>query len=142
MKVGLIGSGNVATVLGRLLLQNNHTVTQVISRELSHAKNLAAELNAYSDDFSGKPDISADVFIIAVADSALLGCIDHFDMGNKLVVHTAGSVAMDVLKSVSANYGVLYPLQSLRKEMTGFPAIPFLVDGNTPDVTEFIRVFA
>ncbi|HMJ47806.1 MAG TPA: DUF2520 domain-containing protein [Ferruginibacter sp.] len=142
MKVGLIGSGNVATVLGRLLLQHNHTVTQVISRELSHAKILATEMNAHSDDFSGTPDASADVFIIAVADSALQGCLEQFDVGNKLVVHTAGSVAMDVLKNVSANYGVLYPLQSLRKEMPLLPSVPFLVDGNTPDVTEFIRVFA
>lgn len=142
MKVGLIGSGNVATVLGRLLIQNNHIVSQVISRDISHAKSLAGELNAFYDDFSGAPDISADVFVIAIADSALQGCLDQFDTGNKLVVHTAGSISMDVLKNVTANYGVLYPLQSLRKEMKVIPSIPFLVDGNTPDVTEFIRVFA
>ena len=37
---------------------------------------------------------------------------------------------MEVLKNISTNYGVLYPLQSLRKEMPVLTEIPLLVDGN------------
>lgn len=93
MKIGVIGSGNVATVLGRLLIKNNHIVTQVISRDITNAKALAVELNAYGDDFTVTPDINADVILIAIADAALQSSLEHFEMGNKLVVHTAGSVS-------------------------------------------------
>ena len=57
-------------------------------------------------------------------------CVQHFNIHDKLVLHTAGSVSKDVLKNISYNYGVLYPLQSLRKESHEIPEIPFLVDGN------------
>ena len=142
MKIALIGSGNVATVLGRVIKENNHQVLQVISRDLDNAKLLAEELGASFTDFSGKPDLTADIFILAIADQALEHFFAGFGMGNKLVVHTAGSVPMDVLKKYSTNYGVLYPLQSLRKEMKNIPAIPFLIDGNSAEVAELIMGFA
>jgi predicted short-subunit dehydrogenase-like oxidoreductase (DUF2520 family) len=43
---------------------------------------------------------------------------------------------------VSDYYGVLYPLQSLRKEIPGSPVIPFLVDGNNPGSQTWLYDFA
>ena len=142
MKVAIIGSGNVATVLGRLIQRNNHQVLQVMSRNLEHAKMLAEELGAHYADFSGLPDIAADIYIVAVADFAVRDCLPHLQLHDKLVVHTAGSVSKDVLKELSVNHGVLYPLQSLRKEMQLIPEIPFLVDGSNEGVTAYIEAFA
>lgn len=142
MKIALIGSGNVATVLGRIIIQNNHKVIQVISRDVDNAKLLAEELGAGFTDFSGKPDLNADMFILAIADQALEHFFSGFGMGNKLVVHTAGSVSIDILKNYSTRYGVLYPLQSLRKEMRNIPSIPFLIDGNCEEVLAVINNFA
>lgn len=142
MKVGIIGSGNVATVLGRLIRSNNHEVVQVMSRNIEHAKMLAEELGANYTDFGGLPDISADMYIIAVADFAIRDGLPRMQLQDKLVVHTAGSVSKDVLKELSVNYGVLYPLQSLRKEMKQMPGIPFLVDGNSEGVIQYIEAFA
>ncbi|HSN62174.1 MAG TPA: DUF2520 domain-containing protein [Ferruginibacter sp.] len=142
MKIALIGSGNVATVLGRLIKQHNHQIIQVISRDMDNARILAEELGATYTDFNGKPDTDADMFILAIADQALEHFFSNFGMGNKLVVHTAGSVSINVLSKYSSNYGVLYPLQSLRKEMQVIPGIPFLIDGNSSDVTSFIEDFA
>ncbi len=142
MKISLIGSGNVATVLGRLIIKSNHQVTQVISRELENAKLLATELGATYADFEGKPDPEADLFIIAIADHGLEHFFTSFGMGNKAVVHTAGSVSIEAISKLSTNYGVLYPLQSLRKEMELIPNIPFLVDGNNAEVLSFIENFA
>lgn len=142
MKIAIIGSGNVATVLGRLIQKNNHKVVQVMSRNIEHARSLGEELGAHFTDFSGLPDISADIYIIAVADYAVRDCLPHLQLNDKLVVHTAGSVSKEVLRELSANYGVLYPLQSLRKEMKEIPEIPFLVDGNSEGVLQFIEAFA
>jgi len=61
----------------------------------------------------------------------------------KLVVHTGGSVPREVLLEVSVHSGVLYPLQSLRKELRPYPEIPLLVDAKDPDdrqrITELAR---
>jgi predicted short-subunit dehydrogenase-like oxidoreductase (DUF2520 family) len=130
MRVILIGSGNVATVLGRKILHSGHLIDQVFSRNISHATELASELSTapVSEISEIKPD--ADLYLVAVSDDSLQHIDEWLKLGDRLVTHTAGSVPMEVLKGVSQNYGVLYPLQSLRKEITDQQNIPLLVDAN------------
>lgn len=129
MQIALIGAGNVATILGRLLQDKGHRVVQVINRRLETARVLGERLNTAYADFSGTPDPQADCYLVAVSDFALQEHLPAFDFQGKPVFHTAGSVSKDILKPLSNHYGVLYPLQSLRKEMIEIPPIPFLVDG-------------
>ena len=77
------------------------------------------------------------MYIIAVNDNAVAEVSSHLKLNNKIVAHTAGSVPMHVLKNTSANFGVFYPLQSLRKELNYLPVVPFLIDGNN-DLTKDI----
>jgi len=143
MKIALIGSGNVASVLGRLIAKNeHHSICQVISREIEHAQILASELGAVAGDFNNTPDGTADLFIIAISDSALENFFVKGNLNEKCVVHTAGSVGIDILNQYSNSYGVLYPLQSLRKEVKEIPTIPFLIDGNNEKSLEYIEAFA
>ena len=44
MKVVLVGSGNVATVLGKVIHNAGHEIVQVLSRNENHAKELAKEM--------------------------------------------------------------------------------------------------
>ena len=142
MKVVMIGSGNVATVLGRLIKNRGHEILQVVSRHIEHAKTLAALLDCSSTDDGGVIDTGADLYIIAVSDNALYELNRSFHLGNKLIVHTAGSVSKAVLKDISVNYGVLYPLQSLRREMDAQQDIPLLIDANSTDARQLIGDFA
>jgi predicted short-subunit dehydrogenase-like oxidoreductase (DUF2520 family) len=142
MKIVLIGSGNVASVLGRLMQQSGHEVVQVISRTKENAQALAAALKCTAETFSGNYDTTADLYVVAISDSALHNLHQYIKLPNKLVVHTAGSVAKEVLKEVSTTYGVLYPLQSFRKELDYVPHIPFLVDGSNDEATQTITQFA
>ncbi len=142
MRIVLIGSGNVATVLGRLCMQNNHQVIQVMSRNAANAKTLADELGCAHTDYNGVTDMFADIYIVAINDGVLFDLNKSFKLGDKLIVHTAGSVTKDVLQEISTCYGVLYPFQSLRKEIAAIPQIPLLVEGNTPEVTVAIENFA
>ncbi len=142
MRIVIFGSGNVASVLGRLCKKNGHEIIQVISRNIAHAKKLGDELNCGFTDNTGSIDTRAEICIVAIHDSALYDLNSNINPGNKLIVHTAGSVPKDVLKVVSVNYGVLYPLQSLRREMEYENEIPFLVDGNTEETKTLIEDFA
>ena len=142
MRITLIGSGNVATVLGRLIIQNSHTLVQVISRNKLHAKELADKLGTSYADFTETIDNNCDLFIVAITDLNIEYLLNNIIPDDKLIVHTAGAVPMKVLSRYSKKYGVLYPLQTLRKEMVSMPVIPFLIDGSSPEVTQEIEKFA
>lgn len=130
MRVTLIGSGNTATVLGRKISHSGHIIHQVFSRNIAHARQLADELSASPTNKTSEIERNADMYIVALPDDSLQHVYDWLKLHDRFVVHTAGSVAMDVLKDVSTNYGVLYPLQSMRKEIAAIPHIPLLVDAN------------
>lgn len=133
MKIYLIGSGNVATVLGKCLLEKNHAITGVFSRNIKAAKLLAGQLNTVgTDDITSIPK-DADVYLIAVSDASIAAIALQLSLGEKIVAHTAGAVSINLLKKSSKNFGVFYPLQSLRKEVEPSPEIPFLIDGNNED---------
>jgi len=142
MKVVIIGSGNVATVLGRRILHAEHEIIEVIGKNETHAKILADELHCdYSNNFVNISD-HADIYIIAVSDNALSDLATQLQFQNKIAVHTAGSVSKNILQDVSKNFGVFYPLQTLRKEIKADLEIPILIDGNTEDTLAVIEDFA
>ncbi len=131
MRIVIIGAGNVATVLGRAIKKAGHEIIQVISRKEETAQALGRELECSATADFDSIDKTADFFLVAMSDAALNDLREKFNVGDKIIVHTAGSVPKDVLSGISANYGVLYPLQSLRKEnISESVAIPLLVDGN------------
>lgn len=142
MRIVIIGTGNTATVLGKLLQRAGHTIIQIVGKTTQDARQLAEVLHASFTLDQKQLNTSADVYMIAVSDNAIGRVASWLRVDKKLVLHTAGSVKCSVLECSSKNYGVLYPLQSLRKEMGYFPEIPFLVDGNTEDNGAFIFDFA
>jgi len=142
MQVAIIGSGNVATVLTKLMHSKGHTIKEVFSHTFSNAAVLAKLVGAKAVNDISHLSIDADIYIIAVFDKAIEGIASQLHLQGKLVLHTAGSVSKDVLKDVSNKYGVLYPVQSIRKDMDAETPIPFLVDGNNEAVTQEIEVLA
>lgn len=133
MRIVIIGTGNTATVLGRLLKQKEHSVVQVFGRNREHAGQLGKIVGAPFTIDKNAVDREADLYLIAVSDNAITDIVSWLHVDKRLVVHTAGSVDAGILYPSSKNYGVLYPVQSLRKEMENIHEIPFLVEGNTPD---------
>lgn len=142
MNVVLIGSGNVATVLGRLIKCAGYNIVQVFSKQLQHAEKLASSLEATAISTETAIAKNADIYIISVPDDEIEKVAKQLNLGDKILVHTSGSVSKETLKKASANYGVLYPLQSLRKELAHIPEIPFLIDGNNDQTLFAIEQFA
>jgi predicted short-subunit dehydrogenase-like oxidoreductase (DUF2520 family) len=143
MHITFIGSGNVATVFGHRLLAAGHTFFQVMSRQLDHAAELAGVLRASPVDRLSDLRPGADLYIIATRDAAVSEIARDLRLGDALVVHTAGSVPMGVLAQASTQYGVLYPLQSIRRELAEQPMrIPLLIDGVDEGVREHLTTLA
>src|SRR5262245_16939895 len=124
MDIVIIGSGNVASVLGRKFVAAGHKIIQVISRNASAASQLAYEWDTESANYMTLINRQADVYLVAVSDNALPEVVADLKLPGKVVAHTAGSVSKDALKNVTAHYGVFYPLQSIRKDISYLPDIP------------------
>ncbi len=142
MKVVIVGAGNVATVLGRKIKKAGHEILQVLNRNPEHAKALGEELGCSYTSDKYEINMEADLYLLAVSDIVLYDMEKLTPIGQKLTVHTAGSVPMEVTANVTLNYGILYPLQTLRKEMDDVEDVPLLINGNTPENTAIIEQFA
>ena len=130
MDIVIIGSGNVAAVLGRKFKAAGHSILQIYSRNASAASKLAYEWDTESTNYKSLISRDADVYLVAVSDEAIDDVVQELKLPGKVVAHTAASVPKEILKTVTEHYGVFYPLQSLRKEMTGLPDVPVFFDGN------------
>ncbi len=130
MIISIIGSGNTATVLGRIFKEKNHTINEIAGRNKIEVIKLAEELNANACIELKELNKNSDVYIIAVKDNAVAEASAQLKLDEKVVAHTAGSISINILKNTAKNYGVLYSLQSLRKEISYLPGIPFLIDAN------------
>jgi predicted short-subunit dehydrogenase-like oxidoreductase (DUF2520 family) len=128
MNIVIIGTGNVATVLGKKFRKAGHQVLQVFGRNNAAAKRLAKQLKAKSTSSWLQVRNNADVYLIAVADNAIYDVAKNLRVPGKVVAHTAASVKKKVLQKISNHYGVFYPLQSLRSEMIRLPEIPLFID--------------
>ena len=142
MNIVIIGSGNVANVIARLIVQKGHSIIQIAGRNKKAVESLANDVNAKTEIDFKNIDTDADLYIIAVSDSAVAEVANKLQLTNKIIVHTAGAVSKDVLRNVSKNYGVLYPIQSLKKEIDYIPEIPLIIDGNSYETKMTLLDFA
>ncbi len=133
MNIVIIGTGNVAQVLGKMLLAAGHTIVQVYGRNESSAQHCAALLKA--QPVTVLPAITKDaaICLLAISDSAVGEVSIQLQLPETIILHTSGGVSINVLSS-HRQYGALYPLQSLRKELPYLPQVPFFVDGSNKAV--------
>jgi predicted short-subunit dehydrogenase-like oxidoreductase (DUF2520 family) len=143
MKVVIIGSGNVATVLGGKIDAAGHTILQVVGRRSSEVARLAAQWGCnFATDWADIMEGEAEVYIVALSDTALTEFSERVRLPGRLVLHTAGAVSGKLLRAVSSHCGALYPLQSLRREIHPFPEFPLLIDAEDPADLPVIWTFA
>lgn len=145
MKIVLIGAGNLATNLGKALLDSGNDILQVYSRTMESASVLAAMAGGSPVTDLNKINSEADVYIVSVKDSILADIIPILCKGreDKVFLHTAGSVPQDVFKGMAVHYGVLYPMQTFsKKKILDFNNIPCFVEGNDDVSFETARMLA
>ncbi|WP_254526352.1 MULTISPECIES: Rossmann-like and DUF2520 domain-containing protein [unclassified Sphingobacterium] len=131
MNIVLIGSGNIATHLGKAFTDAGHHVAQVYSRTLANANALANVLSAQAIDNLAQLDPNADLYLLAVSDSAIAELAQN--LPNDLegtIAHCSGATDVEVLKDFK-NHGVIYPVQSFSKHKElDLNHTPFGIEGN------------
>ncbi len=142
-KIALVGAGNVAWHMGKALSQKGHAITRVLDRTVSAAKELARELKVASWGIPGDGIEGSTACLICVSDDAIESVTRQIKPGNCLIMHTAGSVSLDIFGTEIANSGVLYPLQTFTKgRPLDYSRIPFLTEANTPENLALINKLA
>ncbi|GKI22113.1 hypothetical protein CE91St19_15150 [Odoribacter laneus] len=143
-KIVLIGAGNVAHHLAPALLRAGMNLCQIYSRTLESARELGRKtgITYTSDTFAVYPD--GDIYIFCVSDDALLSVFKSLRINEEaLILHTSGSVPLDIFKPYRQNYGVLYPLQTFSKTRNlDFGEIPLCIEAPDKEVLKTIGQIA
>lgn len=144
MKIVLLGSGNVAFHLSKVLIQAGYPVIQVWSRNPDHAIELALEIGADSITEIASIHPETDIVIIAVNDDGIKNVISQIPNNpNLLILHTSGTTPLSVLEKYSSNCGVLYPLQTFSKTVeVDFKSVPLCIEGSNIEALNQIRDIA
>ncbi|CAN5475211.1 DUF2520 domain-containing protein [soil metagenome] len=143
IKISIIGAGNLATQLGTALFEEGYLISQVYSRTSKNAITLSKKIKAVAITDLRKLSDDASIYIVSVKDDAIETICKQLKLKDKIVVHTSGSVSIDVLKSCSKNYGVFYPLQTFSKNKTvDFKSIPICIEANNTATSTTLQYFA
>lgn len=138
----ILGSGNVAFHLGKVLAQKGIHVDAVYSPNTVHAAALAAQLHTNAINDCTNLPLSSDLYIIAVKDTAIEEVSNQLPEVKGLVVHTSGNTSMEVL-SKHKHCGVFYPLQTISKHSeVNFAHVPMLLETREQEDMERLKQLA
>lgn len=145
ISIVLIGAGNLATNLAKALYYKGFRIVQVYSRTQEAAQTLAEKVEAaYTTDMEQVVK-DAQLYIVSLRDTALLELLPRIGKGKSdaLLVHTAGSVPMNVWEGHAVRYGVLYPMQTFSKQReVDFREIPFFIEATLPEDVKLLKTIA
>jgi predicted short-subunit dehydrogenase-like oxidoreductase (DUF2520 family) len=139
----LIGAGNLATNLAVALHDKGYRILQVFSRTEESAKMLAQKVNAQFTHRLEDVITDADLYVVALKDDVIPEVLDQLQLENSFVVHTAGSVPMELLSEYTNQFGVFYPLQTFsKKRLVDFSAIPICLEANSRENLDKLEAVA
>ena len=146
LRIGLFGTGRVASQLAPALVAAGHQIAFVWSRTAAAAANLAATLPGTPALATLSPPLPlADVYLLAVPDAAvepLLASIPWPE--GALVAHLAGALPLSIFAAQPVvRGGVLYPLQTFSPgRAVDWPTVPLCIEAATPDAEATLRALA
>ena len=142
-KLIILGAGNLASHLAPALKDAGYNILQVYSRTEDHAKELADRLNTgWTTDIS-ELDPEAEILIYALTDSIMPQLFCQIELSKRVMVHTAGSIPMDIFKGVAKDYGVMYPVMTFtRGRQLDFRHIPICIEANSDHTRELLERMA
>lgn len=144
-EIVLIGSGNLATALGKKLKLSGHKIAQVYSRDLERAKLLADLLQTQAINQIDRINSNAQIYLICIKDDAIEALSKT--LATKLekqaiVAHSSGVNSPDLIDAYFINRSLFYPLQTFSKfKELDWTHIPIFIEGS-PEAISLLRPLA
>lgn len=140
LKIVLLGGGNLAQHLFTQFSKNptveliqwyNRSIAPI--GQFEHQTQITTELKDLKE---------ADLYILAVSDSAIREVSKALPFKDKLVAHTSGNTEISAIDSKNRS-AVFYPLQSFRKEnQVQWSEIPLLLEASNEKDFELLHLLA
>lgn len=144
IRVVIVGSGNVAEAFARTIgCAEGMKLVQIFARN-SERGVYVAEVGGCSWSSNPEELAAADIYIISVSDRSVQSVAESLCLPDEaIVVHTAGSVPLDVLPSRGRGRGILYPLQSFSTgREVSLEDVPLFVEADNEATQEWLSTFA
>ena len=128
IRIAILGFGNLGFNLCNFLNDNTYvSIVQIYNKS-------KVKLNDRLKDIPFTTNLAelkeADIYIIAIPDDAIASFSERLPFKNKLVVHTSGGGAMDILSEKNRK-GVFYPLQTFSKNRNAdFNMVPICIEAS------------
>lgn len=142
MTYTIIGSGNMAWFLTNRLQQAGFRCMGVYGRNRTEVSLLSESVNApIFHHISHIREGLADCCIIAVADQAIAEVAAKLPLTETVVIHTAGSLALDVIPT--HNSAALWCIYSiLKNDLPTHRNIPVICESGSPKAAAIVHQFA
>ena len=142
-KVTLIGAGNMAHWLVYAMRNAGVRISQVYSRQYSHAEALAEKAGAVAIDNIKDLLPDRDLYIFSIKDDSYDNLLQQLPFRLPLAAHTAGSLSMRIFEPYAESYGILYPYQSVNKDMDfKGVVVPLCVEASNTTAEDELFAFA
>lgn len=142
-KIAFIGAGNVAWHLAHAISKNGYSITEIYSRKIENAIDLASHfadtVPTDSLDFSKS---MAEILFVAVSDDALKDVLHQLRTPpHATVAHTSGTLPLAIIPHSQA--AVFYPLQTFSKQkVIDFQLIPICLEAQNSDTLAILKKVA
>ncbi len=135
----LLGGGNIATNLYHAFISNPKI--NLVGMYVRSAKNATNFAQVFVTN--NLPELpKADLYLLAVSDSAIATLSEQMPLVDGLVAHTSGSIAITAIKNKHRR-GVFYPVQTFNtKVIQDFTAVPIAVEANQSKDLEVLENLA
>ena len=135
--ISIIGTGNVAELLGQKFLNAGCTIASVIGRNSIRTNLLSNNWNCAIESVN---EISGDIVLVAVSDDATKEIVESIHP-SKTVFYTAGTIHISLIDHPLV--GVFYPLQTISKNrIQKIEKFPVLIESNDTEVAYKLTVLA
>lgn len=131
-KLVILGAGRLAQHLALAFTGKGYLISGIWNRSPERGTALAKLVHCqFIKDLSELPD-DADLYLCVVSDSAIAEVAAGIPVHDRLIVHTSGSVSIDVLKPFSNETGVFYPIQTFSSDAeVDFTRVPLCIESSS-----------
>ena len=145
-QIAILGSGNVAHHLIRGFNLIGQPVKYLIARNRKKGLALVEEVSSSTIVLQGTElhKLNFSFLIICVQDTQIKEIVKAISIPkNCVIVHTSGSINIDVFKGNFTTYGVLYPFQTFsKKRALKINETPFFIEGSNSNTLNRISTVA